>query len=229
MQTFLLAGREVALDPEALSSRLLLDSASAEFAELLALCRQAARAARPRALYGPAYIEGRGDDWALIEGVKFESRVLAVNLAPVERAFPFIATMGMELERFGGGSRDPLEREALEAVKDLALLSALEAVNRHLAEQFGIRKSSMMNPGSIEDWPLSEQTSLFQLLGDPEARLGIKLLDSLMMSPSRTVSGLRFASEFDFESCLLCPREACPVRRAPYDPGLYRKRYAGKS
>jgi len=42
-----------------------------------------------------------------------------------------------------------------------------------------------MNPGSLEDWPLTEQRVLFALLGDPQAAIGVRLTDSLLMCRPR--------------------------------------------
>ena len=86
-------------------------------------------------------------------------------------------------------------------------------------------KLSRMNPGSLPDWPLSEQKPLFAVLGEGPAKIGVQLKDSFLMVPVKTVSGIFFPAEEKFESCQLCPREKCPGRRAPYDPELYDRKY----
>jgi hypothetical protein len=85
--------------------------------------------------------------------------------------------------------------------------------------------TAAMSPGSLADWPIREQRPLFSLLGDPEQAIGVKLTDSFLMIPNKTVSGLRFSTEERFESCQLCPREHCPGRRAAYEPDLYDRKY----
>jgi hypothetical protein len=55
--------------------------------------------------------------------------------------------------------------------------------------------------------------------------VGVRLTDSCLMMPTKSVSGIRFPTETSFESCQLCPRDDCPGRRAPYDSGLYDRRY----
>ena len=82
-----------------------------------------------------------------------------------------------------------------------------------------------MTPGSLPDWPIEEQESLFAVLGDTQASIGVALSESLMMVPEHSVSGVVFPTEARFESCQLCPREKCPGRRAAYDEGLYDKKY----
>jgi hypothetical protein len=82
-----------------------------------------------------------------------------------------------------------------------------------------------MNPGSLEDWPITAQPKLFQLLGDPKKSIGVELLDSMLMLPNQTVSGIRFVSEEGFSNCELCPREHCSHRTIPYNPELLTKKY----
>ena len=101
-------------------------------------------------------------------------------------------------------------------------------LNEHLIDHFQPGKISRMNPGSLPDWPLPEQQQLFALLGGGPASIGIKLTDSFLMVPIKSVSGIWFPNEESFESCRLCPREKCPGRRAPYDPDLYDRKYRQK-
>jgi hypothetical protein len=74
-----------------------------------------------------------------------------------------------------------------------------------------------MSPGSLEDWPITEQPKLFSLFGNTERVIGVRLTDSLLMVPRKSISGILFPSEENFISCRLCPREVCPSRKAPYD------------
>jgi hypothetical protein len=82
-----------------------------------------------------------------------------------------------------------------------------------------------MSPGRLEDWPLTEQESLFALLGDTEAKIGVRLTGSMLMYPTKSVSGILFSTEERFETCQLCPRKGCPNRKMPYDEGLYACKY----
>jgi hypothetical protein len=82
-----------------------------------------------------------------------------------------------------------------------------------------------MNPGSLTDWPLDEQRQLFDLLGDTQELAGVCLTESLLMLPTKSVSGILFETESRFESCQLCPRVRCRARGAPYEPGLMESKY----
>jgi len=83
-----------------------------------------------------------------------------------------------------------------------------------------------MSPGSLADWPITQQTQLFTLLGDVEGAIGVQLTDSFLMVPMKSVSGMHFPTEISFHSCSLCPRKECPGRSAPYDEHLWAEKYA---
>ena len=82
-----------------------------------------------------------------------------------------------------------------------------------------------MNPGSLEDWPLSGQSDLFKLLNNQGNTIGVELTDSMLMIPNRTVSGIRFVSEDGYSNCELCPRDNCTHRKKPYIPDLMKIKY----
>jgi hypothetical protein len=212
-------------DREALAKRLRLSPDSDAWPEVLAMVEHAEAIGRPKALYGVGYIEERGDDYIVVDGERFTSRVLRVNVGDAHRVFPFLATCGQELETWGEGLGDVLQSYWSEAIREAALRAASAALVEHLNATFAPGKTSAMNPGSLADWPLQQQRPLFRVLGDTEALVGVRLLPSNLMVPSKTVSGMRFATEETFESCMLCPRPDCPGRRSPYDAQLHRERY----
>lgn len=55
--------------------------------------------------------------------------------------------------------------------------------------------------------------------------IGLELTDSCLMLPYKSVSGIAYEAEATFENCMLCPRENCPTRRAPYDASMGAKTY----
>lgn len=225
MDVVLLDNVSTRLSREDLRRRLRIPEGSSQAAELDDLVSQAEEIGRPKALCGVAYIDERGDDFVVIDGVRFHSRVLAVNLRDTHRVFPFLATCGTELEEWAYGLTDLLQRYWSEAIREAAMRNAVAAIGDYLEATYRVGNTSRMNPGSLADWPIEEQRPLFSLFGDTEAKVGVRLTESLLMVPSKTVSGLRFGTAGSFESCMLCPRHECPNRRAPYDPVLYAERY----
>jgi len=208
-----------------LMETLRVKAGSSQVEALEHLSNEARAIARPKAMYGLAFIESRGDDHVVIEEITFTSRVLRVNLDPVNRAFPFVATCGTELDEWASSIDDFLHRYWADRIMQLALTCARMALQDHVKTRFGLDSVSGMNPGSLEDWPLREQRPLFALLGAPEADVGVRLTDSMIMTPLKSVSGLWFSTDVDFASCQLCPRGDCPSRRAAYDEMLYEEKY----
>ena len=209
----------------ALLERLRVDEDSPDAAEVAALAREAEAVARPKALYRIAYVEERGADHVIVDGTRLSSRILAVNLQHAHRIFAYSATCGTELDEWGSTKSDLLSRYWATAIQETALGTARQALNRHLDERYRPGRTSTMSPGRLDDWPMTAQRSLFTLLGDSEAMIGVRLTDSMLMVPTKSISGIRFPTEDSFESCELCPRESCPGRRAVYDAGLWDRKY----
>lgn len=74
------------------------------------LAAEAAKIARPKALYGLTAIDMHGDDFIVVEEKRFESRVLTINVKSLNRVFPFVATCGTELVEWTDDKSDMLLR-----------------------------------------------------------------------------------------------------------------------
>ena len=170
-----------------------------------------------------SYISKKGEDIVEIDGQTFSSRVLRKNLDDVERVFPYIITIGKALEDKACSFGDLLKQYCLENIGDMALHSAKQYLVKHLQKQFGLEKLSSMSPGSLPDWPVTEQRPLFSLIGNTEDQIGVRLTDYMLMIPRKSISGILFPTEVTFFSCQLCPRERCPARKALYDENLKKK------
>ena len=225
MESVILDPLEYRIDRPSLLTMLHLKENSGQIDMVEGLIREAEAVAHPRAIYRMAFIESRGDRHVVAEGLRFESRVLTVNLDNLHRFFAFVVTSGRELDVWANTKTDPLERFCADAINQAVVLSARLFLDRHLQQRYGLAKTARMNPGSLPDWPLEQQRVLFELLGDTRKTIGVELTESLVMVPIKSVSGIVFTNEEEFSSCRLCPREGCPGRRVPHDPELYERKY----
>ena len=218
---------EVAFEPSftALMKRLRIKEGSRHIPELTGIFEAAKPIARPKAMYKLAFVDEKGPEHVTVDGVVLSSRVLRVNLEAAHRLFAYVATCGMELQAWGDSLDDMLHQYWVDAIKEMALAAAIQALNHHLTTCYDLGRTATMAPGSLPDWPIREQRPLFAILGDPHAAIGVTLTDSFLMIPNKTVSGVRFPTEERFESCQLCPRESCPGRRAAYEPDLFDRKY----
>lgn len=189
------------------------------------LIEQAKGIGHPKAIYTISGINYKDEKGVVLDGYRIDSRVMRVNLSDVNRVFPYIATSGRELYEWRQTKDDLLENYYADEISQMALRTAGKTLLDHLKKTYQLGRTSSMNPGSLKDWPLSGQQILFKLLGNPEDAIGVQLLESLLMVPNQTVSGIRFVSESDFSNCELCPRDNCSHRRVPYDKDLFQRKY----
>ena len=171
----------------------------------------------PKAAFKLCYIEKKLKDAVIVDGMRLKSKVLRKNLDPVERLFPYVVTIGARLEEASRKMSEPLAQYYLDVIGNAALTAARKHLNAYLSTKFALGKISFMSPGSLPDWPLDAQRQLFQLLADVEDAIGVHLTPSLLMIPTKSVSGIYFQTEVSFLSCQLCQRGNCPGRKARYD------------
>lgn len=217
------------LDRDMLAEKARVQADGPFAQELEQLAAHAETIARPKAMFKLAFVDCIGDDRVQIDGLIFSSRVLRINLDQAHRVFAYVATGGVELEAWEHSLDDVLHQYWVEKIQELALQAAYQAMQARIEAQFAPGHLSTMNPGSLSDWPLQEQRPLFDLLGDPAAAIGVHLSDSFLMTPAKSVSGIKFPTETRYENCQLCPRPECPGRRAPYDQTLYERQYMPRS
>jgi len=206
----------VSLDKNEIAARLRFDPVRAGFESLDELLAQAHGLIRPRAVYEVAYIGAKGEGTVEVAGVMFESPILRKNLDGANKVFPYIITVGPELERAASAQGDLLKQYYLEEMANIALECAAAWLAGQLESRYRVTGLANMSPGSLEDWPINEQTKLFSIFGDTEKAVGVRLTDSLLMLPRKSISGIFFPSEEGFVACQLCERERCPGRKAAY-------------
>jgi len=218
----------VKLDPGEVLKRLRLGDKSQHIENSVQQIIEIVRPiVRPKAIYEVSYVDNKNEDSLDVGGTRFTSRVLRVNLDKIERVFPYIATCGSEVDEITIPSEHLMENFYLDTIKGMVLGSAISYLKDYLTRNYALGQVTHMNPGSLDDWPVTQQKELFSIFGNVEDCIGVKLTESYLMIPLKSVSGIYFPTQIKFESCQLCPREECSGRRAPYDPSLagrYRER-----
>jgi hypothetical protein len=213
------------IDIEELMEKLHVKQDREYFTRAQEMAAEAQSLAKPKAVYKEAYVDCKGDNFVVIDGVKFTSRIMRVNMEETFRAFPYVATCGTEVESWSKQYTDLLDSYFADTIKEMFLRVASREVETCIDRQYALGHAVSMNPGSLAEWPISEQKLLFGLLGKVEELIGVQLTDSFLMLPIKTVSGIRFPKEGTYENCQLCPRQKCPGRKERYDEGLYQRKY----
>jgi hypothetical protein len=212
----------VEFSPEETARRLRFSPGRAGFASVEDFVDFARPLIDFKAVYDVAYLGSKEEETTEVEvpgvaRVVFKSRVLRRNLDRAQKAFPYIMTLGPELERVAVSSGDLLRQYYLEELANIVLDDGVSWLSKSLEDRWGMPNLSNMNPGSLEDWPLEEQPKLFSLFGETDHVIGVRLTENHLMLPRKSLSGILFPSEEDFHACRLCAREKCPSRRAPYE------------
>jgi len=206
----------VSLDMEEVRSRLR----AVDWQQVQNLLEVAKPLISAKAIYKACYVDEKLEDAVIINGIRFSSRVLRRNLDKVGRVFPYVVTIGARLEEKIKACTDLLEEYIIDTIGNIALIKARKHLEDHLRSRFALDSLSYMSPGSLADWPIEEQRSLFSILKDTEVSVGVRLTENLLMLPRKSVSGIFFPTEVTFYSCQLCPRERCEGRKARYNKDL---------
>jgi hypothetical protein len=115
------------------------------------LAQHAEALGRSNALYLLGAVRKETDRSVVIGAVTLTSRVLGVNLDRVDRAFPFVATCGWELDRWATGRDEPLERRLAEFISEAASYQVLGAPKERLRGGCDLTVILRMSPGSLHD------------------------------------------------------------------------------
>lgn len=178
---------------------------------------------RPKAVFREAFVTQRDNETVSLNGIRFSSRMLARNLATVERVFVMVATCGREMDDCDPTDGDLVAAFWWDALKAQLHQAAVRTLTQHLKQRYRLGRTASMQPGSGDAtvWPIAQQRVLFELLGDVEGAIGVRLTESCLMIPNKTTSGILFPTAVDFESCTVCRRTDCPSRQAPLDDALW--------
>ncbi len=118
-----------------------------------------------------------------------ESKALAKNLCGCERAVIFGATVGIGLDRLIAlyGRTEPARALCLQALGAERIEALCDALQESIRAE-GITLRPRFSPG-YGDLPLEFQRDIFRVLDCPR-RIGLTLGDSLLMSPTKSVTAI---------------------------------------
>lgn len=156
------------------------------------LLKEANNIAKPKAIYIQASIVSRREDFIVVNNTAFHSENLRVNTNGLEVVFPYVITCGTEIEQWSENIENIMEKYIADGIKAIILSAGTDFVLNHIKKTFDIKKLSYSIPGSLDDWPMYEQTSLFEMIGDVTELIGVRLSESSLMRPTKSVSGIYY-------------------------------------
>ncbi len=134
----------VQIDSEEILKRLHLDKKKGvEYVhELVELANSITT---PEALYGVAYINSVQPSKVFINKITFSSHVLSENLRNVGRVFPYIVTIGKELEAISTTFK-LLKQYCLEEIGNITLRETVKYLSDYLKSEYKTKQTIMHEP-----------------------------------------------------------------------------------
>lgn len=149
-----------------------------------------------------------------------ESRSLSRNLKDCEQVILFAATLGTEADSLirKYSKLQMSKAVTMQAAATAMIESYCDEINTELKETFekkGLYLRPRFSPG-YGDFPLECQRDITAVL-ETAKRIGIMLTDSLLMTPSKSVTAVMGVSRkphrCEVRGCELCSKTDCAYRR----------------
>lgn len=147
---------------------------------------------------------------------KVRSESLKANLKGCKSFILFAATVGFSLDRMISlyGKTSPAKAHMLQAIGAERIEGLCNLFNQYITEEYGYIKPRF-SPG-YGDLPLDLQKDFFRVL-EPSRRIGLTLNESMLMTPSKSVTAIIGISDTPCEnqkqSCNDCDKPNCSYRR----------------
>ncbi|MBR5269151.1 MAG: Vitamin B12 dependent methionine synthase activation subunit [Anaerotignum sp.] len=156
----------------------------------------------------------RGENSLDLGVLQTDSKALMKNLEGCEEVIVFAATIGLEIDRLirRYTNLSPAKALFFQAIGAERIESLCDAFCDELKEE-GLRLRPRFSPG-YGDLPLELQKDLFRVLDCPR-KIGLTLNESLLMSPSKSVTaiiGIGGKGEKEKNKCGTCQKTDCAYK-----------------
>ena len=170
----------------------------------------------PKALYTSLTIKKITNGGIILENEKrLKSSLLVKKLKCSPELIFYLITIGDKLEkRMRELSGDILQAFILDRIGTYALELSTEYLEKLVKKEKNYQKISKFSPGSTRFWNIEEQKVIFEIL--ESEKIGVRLTDSYLMIPQKSVSGLMGLTRQEFYECQICKKE-CDYRRKKFN------------
>jgi hypothetical protein len=155
----------------------------------------------------------------LDETVEFTSPQLAKTLKNAEKIVCFVGTIGTGVENEINRLLDKqklADAYILDAMASVAVENMIDRFQDLMENRFSAEDRTVtyrFSPGYC-DWPVTQQKRLFNIFDSKE--IDVELLDSCLMKPRKSVSGvfgITPQESASYNPCRDCPTRSCESRR----------------
>lgn len=175
---------------------------------------------KPKYIFKKLNIDSITDDTVTIGNEIFHSKVLATKLFGHSSVYIYIATSGKEIDEISKEFSDVLDYYIMDQISYSGYLCALDDMYKYMSDKYEINKFISLCAGSVPDWSVEEVIKIFNIFGENYKEIGVNVLESGLVEPLKSTSGILFATDETFHSCEICKKENCPSRYADFDEML---------
>lgn len=208
----------IKLDREALAKRLRVPESSKKREELWSMIDTIEELAKPAVHF--RHLEPNcGEEGVTLGDVTIPSKslgkVLGGGLTREDgkpAAAAFVATWGQEATDWGNSRDFGLPIFWAQTILEEAMLLLMAELEKELRKTMNTAISTI-EPGIPEDWPLANQTHIFDILGGEPEHFGITLNDQSLMLPFRYLAGIAYYTPKVRPQCGVCHFTDCNKQR----------------
>lgn len=155
------------------------------------------------------------DDEIMLPSLRIKSKALAKNLSGCGKILIFGATVGVGIDRLIAkyGSLSPVKALIFQGIGAERIEALCDAFCGDMEKEYG-KVKPRFSPG-YGDFDISYQKEIFGLL-DCHRKIGLTLNESLLMSPSKSVTaivGIGECEKNEKSGCETCTKTDCEFRK----------------
>lgn len=177
-------------DIETLDKELHLRGNEAMIDILEPIYERVEQLARPKAIYFQAEVADKTDKFVKINDAIFESKLLRGYVDKGDTIFPYIVTVGTELDDYAKTLKDSMESFMIDEVMNLLVNTGKVFVADAVKAETGWPVAQDYVPGNGEEWSTTEQKRLFELFAGETDKIGVTLGDNYFVLPGRSTIGI---------------------------------------
>lgn len=145
---------------------------------------------RPKAIYFQAHITDKNEKSVYVDDVVFESQLFGGYVEKGETVFPYIVTVGTELDDYAKTLTDSMDQFMIDEIMNLLVNIGKVFVFKEVMKETCWAAVQDYVPGNGEDWSTEEQTRLFNMFGSDTEKIGVTLGKHAFVLPGRSTIGI---------------------------------------
>jgi hypothetical protein len=157
--------------------------------EFLGVIAAAEGALKCKAVLKQVELSGAGENGAVLDGVEFNSGSVAEKLRGKKYIFLYVMTVGTEIDGCEDADYPVLGDIVRQAALDISMKYTLD----YIKDKYGCTDVSFINPGTLEDWPVELNKTIFEMIGKVTELTGAVMTASGFMKPWYSSAGIIFS------------------------------------